>query len=194
MDDYLTLIKKNDIAYLKTLVNTTNVNNPDNYQQFLLIVASQSCNDNASLMRWLVKDCGASINQTSKHGRTALYEAVNYFNTNCVQELLNLGACPNTVDFMNSETPLILSVRRSTRCTELLLDYGADPTIGNTSIKHLTGMVQGRTNARLIATILMGIRKFDESFIMQINDNNIIRLIAKYIWATRFRSDWYQKN
>ena len=72
----------------------------------------------------------------------------------------------------------------------LLLDHGAIPpetSVGgnDTNTLIIKKMVSGRNSARQAARIIVGLKRYNRSRFVCINNIDIARLIARYVWETR---------
>jgi len=102
-------------------------------------------NQGASILR-LIK-AGADIHQTDKNGVTLLHHAVRFRSSAAVEALLRLGAAVNQTCKRSGSTPLHRAVTstgapgtagksaQAREIVEILLRYGADPSIKNRSGK-----------------------------------------------------------
>jgi ankyrin repeat protein len=114
----------------------------------------------ASILR-LIK-AGADIHQTDKNGVTLLHHAVRFRSPAAVEALLRLGAAVNHTCKRSGSTPLHRAVTstgapgtagKSTQAREIieiLLRYGADPSIKNKSGKKPADYVRDNEMLRLL--------------------------------------------
>jgi ankyrin repeat protein len=92
-------------------------------------------------------DSGSDVNETDKNGVTPLHHAVRFRSPSAVATLLENGANVNQVCKRSGSTPLHRAVtstgapgtagrsKEAREIIELLLNFGADPTIKNKNAK-----------------------------------------------------------
>jgi len=164
--------------------------------------SSYNKHNNPYFIKYLVCDCGANIEAQSSGGYTPLHIAAtssNDNNVNCLGTLLKLGS--KVVAYNNDGTSammrkLMCGMENNSQSIRILLNYGAVlPPAEVLSAEVLCGynaypqwmhdIVNARCQAKYAAVIVIGIRKFCRAKIMQVNNIDIARVIARYIWENR---------
>jgi len=160
----------------------------------LHIAARTGCFD---CVHELVKKLGANLEVRDEYGETPLYDAIMYEKLHVAQLLLDYKANVNTIS-KRCKTPLnCLSQWRIPRITEsyrkhvikLLLDYGAVKRDSDEDILINT-LCKSRECCRRICLVLVGIRYFQRSPITRTNVRDVIKIIVKEVWKTRFNEVW----
>ena len=113
---------------------------------------------------WILRliEAGADIHQTDKNGVTLLHHAVRFRSPTAVEALLRLGAVVNQTCKRSGSTPLHRAVTstgapgtagksaQAQEIVEILLRYGADPSIKNKSGKRPADYVRLKELRRLL--------------------------------------------
>jgi tankyrase len=132
-----------------------------------LLIAAASAHDPESrvqraVIRLLIRH-GANVNETDKNGVTPLHRAVRFRSPAAVKVLLESGADPNAVDRKSRSSPLHRAVtntgapatagksKQVKEIVRLLLEYGADPALGNKAGKTPRDCVRTPQIDRLLA-------------------------------------------
>lgn len=111
-----------------------------------------------------ILDAGADIHETDKNGVTPLHHAVRFRSLEAVEILLSRGAAVNQTCKRSGSTPLHRAVtstgapgtagkdKEARQIIEILLQYGADPSIPNRNGKKPADYVRDEVILRLLAT------------------------------------------
>lgn len=130
-------VKAGDLIRLRELIQRGTSPNRQDARKFTpLFYAAE--NGNVAIIRYLVQDAKARIDEVDTNGNTALFYSVDRGDYQTVQELLDLGANPNKANRQGT-TPLMQAMREGHGpVAELLLEAKADPNArdytGNTVI------------------------------------------------------------
>jgi len=176
------------MSTMSAAIDCTNEISPNNWT-----ILHHVCNRNwtpkecPELIRWLVTEYDLNVNASTKDGYVPLHFAVSTQSLKSAKELLKLSAHVNILNNRN-ETPLDLcrhSNIANFKTARLLLDYGARVNKGPPA-KWLENMINGRKCARQTAVLLLGMRRFRRSRLIEINGMDIVRLIAQFVWQDRY--------
>jgi hypothetical protein len=142
-----------------------------------------------------VKYCvemGADVNIKTFDGFTPLLIAVMKDSIEIVNVLLDAGALIDT-PVENGCTALYFAIgRKQIDIAKLLIDRGArvsNVILGGfvPSIPDcLTTFIVARSNCQWVSVIIIGIHKYHRTRFTCGNDINVLKLVSKHIWSTRF--------
>jgi len=169
--------------------------------------------DLITLIQELVRDCGADVNYfvdsfspaTPLHyacSQAACADDDNLLGYLAIAEtLLEGGANIDPIGIY--ETPLARAMgdyftphtRSRAACVEFLLNRRANLNRAKACSKYgfpqwVKDLVQRRENARKATILVLGSRRFQRSTVLASNNMDVIRLIGKEIWRSRYDPAW----
>jgi len=208
-------MKKDDLYHFKEFINPQNANRTENGWTALHCACSNEFNfaDNAGFVYWLVKHCGANLNAKTQFGHTPLHLAALWERTSVGKALLELGATIKQDKYGSTPFDLIATHHLGmygffTLVPPKTLDFAWDLLEHGTKLSCgvarniVVRMLEARNKVRAVVFALIGIRKYGRSTILNANDINIVKYIAKLVWKTmrrrnnnvlvweRTRSEW----
>jgi ankyrin repeat protein len=178
---------------LRTLVSVANVNSTNSHLRTALHLASQSGNGECAK---LLIQCGANVHARDMYGWTALHYATKIGCVDVARDLIEAGAMVDATN-NNGETALHWAILETHHnCALLLIERGA--RVSNVKLDKflpcvpswVQELIESRCLCRSAAIALIGIHKYHCTTVTGPNDNNVIREVAKYIWATRLEHAW----
>lgn len=176
----ITYIKNNNIPEFCKCVNADNVNTPL-YSGYTVL--HYACMDLRLKMIEKCIELGANVNARTDNGTTILYFVIAsstrlfyYEKLNLVKTLLRAGSIPDGACLRNC-----LANDRGSEQIKLLIDYGArlEPRENGACDWIISIRDQGRRKCLLF----MGLRRFRS--VLRNQDMNVLRMVAKQIWAWR---------
>jgi len=197
----LTHIRKNDIATFKRAVTKDNVDFYDDGHWTLLHHACDmqiNCADNCEFVRYLVQECDVNVDVVNRDQRTVLNVSIACgFLPNCTKELLRLRANVNTRGSQTLSTPIQLALRMHNKieCTfivQLLLEHGAILPEG--SPLWAKRIARARRLARRNAILIIGLKRYRRSKVLQSNNKDAIGMISRFVWESRSRYNKWCNN
>ncbi len=147
----------------------------------------------ADAVKWLLQQ-GADPNRY--FALSPLHVACN---DECVRLLLAAGANPNATTKYGGHTVLCLLNNRcasfdgSVRIIRLLIKHGLRDIRENNVCSVSIGLFRAREQCRRVALLLLGLRRFRHSTVLNMNGIDVVRLIATHVWDTRVDDVWVEK-
>jgi ankyrin repeat protein len=145
---------------------------------------------------YLLKE-GSNVNSASSSGGwTSLHNSSMYGFADVTRMLLDTGAVVDTPHNTCGWTALYWAIRNNhPNVARVLIDYGAK--ISNVVLESdrpipnwVQEIVASRNRCCCAAVLLIAIHKFHHTKLMGRNDINVIKMVAKHIWSTRFHESW----
>jgi ankyrin repeat protein len=139
---------------------------------------------------------GAHVDVRASNGRTPLHYACAKGSLKVASLLLRMGAVVDLADY-DGITPLWLAICNDRHLVaRLVISCGAN--VNNVKLNRavpaipdwIQRMVAAKSCCRTVAIILIGIHKHRYTDVTGPNDINVIRYIAKFVWASRGDEVW----
>ena len=189
--------EKEWLETIQKFLTRENVNMPiDYYYAPTHLHIAAKCNYVAAVV-WLVKECGANVEERDYTNETPLCDAVRHQNVEIVRKLLSYGANVEVSNAQLNVLKFVLTLRvqsydeiyNETEITiiRLLLDCGAslDGFSDDYIVPHWANkLVLNRKMCRQVCVVMLGIRKYRHSM-LNANVKDVICVIAKCVWRKR---------
>ena len=180
-------------------LNSTNVNakhGPCGWTWLHYICSIYNEIENPDYIMRLVSEYGANVNEVNDLLLTPLYMVASRANyrQKYIRALLKCKANPNTHS-SGGETVLdavVWSGNLDNDVIWLLLEHGTIVHMHNHLPHIVLEMDTGRQHARRAAIVLLGIKRFRRSKMLDINSVDANRLVAKYVWESRVEYHTWQ--
>ena len=199
-----------DTARFRTLFTPENVNSSDLLGWTALHYASNrkyNIMEDGQFIRILVEEFFADMNVKNEMHETPLHIATFMFSGVLTETLLKLRASVHNITKTLQTTPLQYLFRLYNcdgsinklpqedirKCTWLFLERGVkvNSVRSYCSSQWLIDMENGRNAARQAAGVLIGIRRYRHSKVLEINGMDAVRLVGQFIWKAR--REWVNK-
>lgn len=141
--DFEEVLERGDIAEIREILEGCEVDAHKPYSKQTVLFYHKLPEE---IIRYLVEERGADINQVSEHGKTPLAEHA-YFHPECIPLFLELGADINYFENYGSTPIYYAAGGQRTESVRALLDHGADPMVlcgyfEDTAMEHLLRVCQ----------------------------------------------------
>jgi ankyrin repeat protein len=177
-----------DLQVVKDYFNAENASLPNNAGFAPIHSAAMRDDDDPLILHYLVTSCGVDVNQKCRY--TPLQCAVMQRKSNCVRMLLQLGADMEDrfVGTGRNDTPFQRAIRDgSHECARIFIDYGAPlaqvKEVG--PVKWAFDHIAARKQCFKAALLLLGLRRYRQSSVLNSSPLDIIKMISYHVWSTR---------